>query len=144
MREFSSAWRKLGGTSCAPAGAPYSSQEWDSAASAAERVGRVLLGRRLSPEGKLRGAAAVHYGVGGLAAAAYALAGDACPQVRAACGAAFGLAFWLLGDELAMPRLGLTSRPRDYPLAAHLNSLGEHLVYGIAAEQVRRVLAREW
>ena len=140
MRRFSAAWRRLGGSSSAPDGLPYSSQEWDSAGGAAQGMTQFLLGRGLRGADKRRGAAAVHYGVGGLAGASYALASEAFPVLRAGSGAGFGAAFWLLGDELTMPRLGLCSSPADYPLLAHLNSLGEHLVYGITAELVRRAL----
>jgi hypothetical protein len=142
MRRFSAAWRKVGGLSDAPAGEPYSSQEWDSAAGAAEMLATVFAGRRLSAEGKRRGAAVVHYAVGGLAGAIYALAAQPCPALRAGSGAGFGFAFWLFGDELAMPRLGLNAPRSHYSLPMQLNSLGEHLVYGFTAEQVRRVLQR--
>lgn len=140
MRYFSSVWRKLGGPSTAPPGTPYSSQEWDSAGGAAELTAKLLLGRSLSPEEKLWGAAAVHYVVGGLVAAGYAAAGEAYPPLRAGSGAAFGIVFWLLGDELAMPWLGLNAKPRDYSVLMHLNSLGEHVVYGMTADLVRRAL----
>ena len=143
MREFSATWRRFGGPSSAPPGAPYSSQEWDSAGGAAEVAAKVLLGHSLSLQGKLRAAAAVHYVVGGLAAAGYAAAGEVCPPLRAGSGAAFGVLFWLAGDELAMPWLGMNAKPSDYSLLMHLNSLGEHVVYGTAAEMVRRALARE-
>lgn len=142
MRRFSAAWRKLGGPSRAPQGEPYSSQEWESAAGAAEFLAEIFLGRRLLPGEKRRGAAAVHYAVGGLAGAGYALAARPCPALRAASGAGFGFAFWLLGDELAIPRLGLSASPSRYSLPMQVNSLGEHLVYGLTAEQVRRALQR--
>ena len=140
MRGFSAAWRRLGGPSWAPPGTPYSSQEWDSSGGAAEVAAKLLLGRRLSLEEKLRGAAAVHYVVGGLVAAGYAGAGEAYPPLRAGSGAAFGIVFWLLGDELVMPWLGLNAKPRDYSVLMRLNSLGEHVVYGMTAELVRRAL----
>lgn len=144
MRSFSAAWRALGGPSSAPKGEPYSSQEWDSAAGAAEVAAEKLLGRRLPDEEKRRAAAAVHYVVGGLAAAGYAAAGEVFPRLRAGSGAVFGVAFWLLGDEWIMPRVGLTAPPSAYSPLMHLNSLGEHLVYGITAEQVRRAVLQVW
>ena len=140
MRGFSAIWRKLGGQSSAPPGTPYSSQEWDSAGGAAEVAAKLLLGRSLSLDEKLQGAAAVHYVVGGLVAAGYAAAGETYPPLRARYGAAFGIVFWLLGDELAMPWLGLNAMPHDYSVLMHLNSLGEHVVYGMTAELVRRTL----
>jgi uncharacterized protein DUF1440 len=140
MRGFSTVWRKLGGPSSAPPGTPYSSQEWDSSGGAAELAARLLLKRNLSLQEKLFGAAAVHYGVGGLVAAGYAVAGETYPPLRAGSGAAFGIVFWLLGDEFAMPWLGLNAKPHDYSVLMHLNSLGEHVVYGMTAELVRRAL----
>ena len=84
----------------------------------------------------------MQYGVGGLAAAAYALAAQPYPTLRAGSGTSFGFAFWLLGDELAMPWLGLNAPRSHYSLPMQLNSLGEHLAYGVTAEQVRRALQR--
>lgn len=140
MRGFSAVWRRLGGPSWAPRGTPYSSQEWDSSGGAAEVAARLLFKRGLSPEEKLRGAAAMHYGVGGLVAAGYAAAGEAYPPLRAGSGAAFGIVFWLLGEEMLMPWLGLNAKPGDYSVLMHLNCLGEHVVYGMTAERVRRAL----
>jgi uncharacterized membrane protein YagU involved in acid resistance len=73
-------------------------------------------------------------------AAGYAAAGDIYPPLPAGSGASFGIVFWLLGDELAMPLLGLNAMPRDYSVLMHLNSLGEHVVFGMTAELVRRAL----
>jgi uncharacterized membrane protein YagU involved in acid resistance len=140
MRRFSAMWRQLGGPSTAPAGEPSSSQEWDSAGGAADWAAEILLGQSLAGKEKSWGAAAVHYVVGGLAAAGYAIAGETWPELRAGAGAGFGIAFWLLGDELSMPWLGLTEQPPDYSLLMHLHSLGEHVVYGMTAECVRRAL----
>ncbi len=39
-----------------------------------------------------------------------------------------------------MPWLGLNAMPHDYSVLMHLNSLGEHVVYGMTAELVRRTL----
>ena len=138
MRRFSALWRGLGGPSSAPRGEPYSSQEWDSAGRAAERITSVLLARRLSVQEKRRATAALHYLVGGAAGAGYAATSNAYPAARVGSGTVFGTAFWLLGDELSMPWLGLTDKPSDYSLAAHVNSLGEHIVYGMTTESVRR------
>ena len=144
MRRFSAVWRRLGGPSSAPQGEPYSSQEWDSAGGAAEVAAEKLLHRRLSGREKPWAATAMHYVVGAAASAAYGLVGESAPALRAGSGAAFGAAFWLLGDELIMPRLGLSAQPSRYSVLMNLNSLGEHLVYGITAEQVRRALLRFW
>jgi len=36
----------------------------------------------------------------------------------------------------------LNAKPRGYSVLMHLNSLGEHVVYGMTAELVRRALLR--
>jgi uncharacterized protein DUF1440 len=140
MSRFTAVWRELGGRSCAPPGSPYSSQEWNSAGGTAEALGEILLGRRLSRQEKLRGAAAVHYVVGGAVAAGYAAAVDFYPRLRAGSGAAFGILFWLLADELIMPWLRLNAKASEYSALMHLNSLGEHIVYGMTVEVVRGAL----
>lgn len=39
-----------------------------------------------------------------------------------------------------MPLLHLSASPRQYSLAAQAQSLGEHVVYGVTTELVRRAL----
>ncbi len=51
-------------------------------------------------------------------------------------GLLFGTALYL--DELAVPVLGLSGKPSEYPLASHLYGLMSHLVYGLSAEVARR------
>ncbi len=45
-------------------------------------------------------------------------------------GVVLGATLWGLGDELAMPLLGLTEGPTAYPRELHAHSLGAHLAYG--------------
>jgi hypothetical protein len=39
-----------------------------------------------------------------------------------------------------MSWLGLNAKPRDYSVLMHLNSLGEHVVYGMTADLFPRAL----
>jgi hypothetical protein len=49
---------------------------------------------------------------------------------------------WILGDELAVPALGLAEGPRKYPVRQHVHRLGSHLAYGLAAAFTTSALHR--
>lgn len=55
-------------------------------------------------------------------------------------GTLYATGLWLLGDELAVPALGLQSGPTAVPPNQHLNRLGAHLAYGLATAVTTRVL----
>src|SRR5437764_931818 len=55
-------------------------------------------------------------------------------------GALFGAGLWLLGDELAVPLLGLSDKPTTYPVKSHLQSLAQHLGFGVATAATTGVL----
>lgn len=61
--------------------------------------------------------------------------------IDVAAGAIFGTALWLVGDELAVPLLGLGEAPRAYPVSTHLQGLGAHLAFGIATAEATRLVA---
>jgi hypothetical protein len=95
-----------------------------------------LVGRAPSPQTRRALSWAVHIGYGLLAASLYgAVRGgrDRSVARSAISGALFGAGLWLLGDELAVPLLGLSDRPASYPVASHLQSLAQHLGFGVAA-----------
>lgn len=94
-----------------------------------------------SDEKKIAGPA-VHYalgtGVGGL----YGAVAEVVPEVTGGVGLPFGVAFWLVVDETAVPVLGLSKPPNEYPVSTHIYALASHLVYGLTAEGVRRGLRK--
>jgi hypothetical protein len=55
-------------------------------------------------------------------------------------GMAHGACLWLLGDEAAVPALGLQSGPTAVSPAGHINRLGAHLAYGITTAANTQVL----
>jgi hypothetical protein len=55
-------------------------------------------------------------------------------------GAAFATGLWLLGDEMAVPMLGLQSGPTAVAPEDHINRLGAHLTYGLATAVTSRLL----
>jgi hypothetical protein len=62
--------------------------------------------------------------------------------MRATFGVPFGLAVWLVADELAVPALGLSQPPRRQDLATHAYALVAHGVYGLTTEYTRRLVRR--
>ncbi|MEO5953317.1 MAG: hypothetical protein ABIQ44_12700 [Chloroflexia bacterium] len=82
----------------------------------------------------------VHWAFGMSAAALYgALRGSArWPDVLG--GVALGVGLWGLGDELAVPLLGLAGGPTSSPPELHAYTLGAHIAYGLAAAAVAQVL----
>ena len=112
---------------------PYSEQEWDSTTRIAEITARRLFKRHLNAREKRIGAAMVHYAVGATTGAAYAILARKFPEIRKSSGAIFGVALWLLADELLMPAMGATRKLKDYSLLAQANALGEHVVYAVTA-----------
>lgn len=90
-----------------------------------------LLHRAPSPRMKQRLAWLLHVGYGLVVASIHgALRTPSRHVIRS--GAVFGTVLWLLGDELALPLLGLSDKPTAYHPTRHLQSLAAHLGYGIA------------
>jgi hypothetical protein len=57
-------------------------------------------------------------------------------------GTAFATGLWLLGDEVAVPMLGLQEGPTAVSPTAHINRLGAHLAYGLATATTTRLLSK--
>lgn len=75
---------------------------------------------------------------GSLSGAVYGLLTEYTLAARVGFGAAFGAALFLVADEIAVPALGLSRKPTDYPLSFHLYGLASHLVYGVSTEAMRK------
>ena len=101
--------------------------------SAAERMAGAV-GRELTDDERAQAGTAIHWGTGIAAAAAYAALRHRVPGVSAARGAVFGMAFFLLVDELMNPALGLTPGPQAFPWQTHARGLGGHVVLGLTTE----------
>lgn len=87
----------------------------------------------------------VHYVLGALPGLGYALVSRRF-KVSAGAGLPFGLALFLVNDEVSAPLLGLARGPRAYPPQSHLRGLVAHLVLGVGTDRLlavgRRVFAR--
>lgn len=83
----------------------------------------------------------VHWGYGILQGGLYGAwrAGNGrAPDFRS--GAAYATGLWLLGDEAAVPALGLQAGPTATAPKGHLNRLGAHLAYGLTTAVTSRLL----
>jgi hypothetical protein len=107
--------------------------------SATEALGRMfyenLVGRAPSPGAQHKLSWAVHIGYGLLVASLYGAVRGGRDRGVARCvisGALFGAGLWLIGDELVVPLVGLSDKPATYPVTSHLQSLAQHLGFGVA------------
>ncbi|HKW77192.1 MAG TPA: DUF1440 domain-containing protein [Terriglobales bacterium] len=98
------------------------------------KMSRRFLGRALTDEQARLADLIGHYAIGAAGGAVYGGFSEYLPQVRARAGAAFGTAFFLLGEELAVPILGLSAKPWQIPAESHAVGFLAHLVYGITTE----------
>jgi len=106
---------------------------------AAEKAAR-LLGRDLDAQRARRWGGALHEGLGIGGGALYGVLRDRVPGFRVGAGLLFGLAFFLVVDELATTVLRLTPGPRAFPWQTHARGLVGHLAYGAVADTALRVM----
>ena len=117
-----------------------SSADADATVKTAERISDRVFHHELSDREKQIAGPAVHYAYGALIGALYGGMAELLPVVSAGLGMPFGTALWLLGDEIAVPALGLSKPPTEYPAEAHADALASHLVYGLTTDLLRRTL----
>ena len=105
----------------------------DVAHATAKQIAHVL-GKRLSPEQPNAAGIAIHYALGMVPGALYAPLARRFPGARAGKGLAYGLALFLVNDEVMAPLIGVASGPTAYPWQAHARGLVSHLVLGIVTD----------
>lgn len=85
---------------------------------------------------------AIHYAIGIGPAAIYGVMKGRVAGIGADRGLLYGLALFLIQDELANAATGLAADPRRYPWQAHARGLVAHLVYGLVTDAVWNALKR--
>ena len=156
MNQFQAAWSKAaegfekphGAQSMQPSDAPTSAQatgeskedQDDATVKAARAISENVFGHELKESEKKPAGAAVHYAFGSATGGLYGAAAEIAPQVTAGLGLPFGAAFWIVADEGAVPLLGLSKGPTEYPISTHAYALASHLVYGLTTEATRRAV----
>lgn len=114
----------------------------DATARTAAAVSELVLHHHLTKSEKEKAGKAVHYAFGGSTGAIYGAVAEVMPSATVLEGMAFGAVVWVLADEGAVPALGLSRNPTDYPASVHAYALSSHLVYGLTTELVRRAVRR--
>jgi len=156
MNQFQAAWTKAaegfekshGAQSMQPSEGQQPGQgaeqnkknEDDATVKAARAISEGILGHELRESEKESAGAAVHYAFGTATGGLYGAVAELSPGVTTGMGLPFGAAFWLVADETAVPLLGLSKPPTEYPVSTHAYALASHLVYGLTAEVVRRAM----
>jgi hypothetical protein len=83
----------------------------------------------------------VHLGYGLLMAAGYGALRAGRPGLDVLGGLAFAVGLFALGDELAVPLLGLADAPGETPVRDHGKYLVAHVAYGVATAATTQGLA---
>ncbi len=104
------------------------------AGTAAETLGVPLTGAKRDRVGT-----AVHYGLGIIPGALYGALSNRFEAIGAGRGLAYGLAMFLIEDELANTALGTAGPPSGYPWQAHARGLVAHLVLGCVTDAAFRM-----
>ena len=155
MNQFQAAWTKAaegfekphGAQSMQPSeganqgeSAQNKEDQDDATVKAAKAISKGVFNHELQEHEKRPAGAAVHYAFGTATGGLYGVLAEVAPEVTVAAGLPFGAAFWALADETAVPLLGLSKGPTEYPLSVHAYALASHLVYGITTEVTRRAV----
>jgi hypothetical protein len=84
---------------------------------------------------------AIHFGLGAVPGALYAVARDRLPLVGAGRGLIYGLLLFALNDEFLNTALGLAGPPSAYPMSSHVRGLVGHVTLGVATDVGITILA---
>jgi putative membrane protein len=121
---------------------PHEGQGEDATVKTAQGISSKVLHHDLSPDEKQKAGPLVHYAYGTGIGALYGGLAQKDERLKSGFGTAYGTAVWALGDEVAVPALGLSAKPSETPLSQHAQALAAHLVYGATLEGVRRLVLK--
>ena len=132
MNQFQAAWTQAvegfqkphGAQSLQPSDNPSSDEnkedQDDATVKVAKAISEGVFGHKLKKSEKNPAGAAVHYAFGTATGGLYGAAAEIAPQVTRGLGLPFGVAFWMVADEGAVPLLGLSKGPTRNPVSTHL------------------------
>ncbi|MGI4952080.1 MAG: hypothetical protein ACRYGM_09765 [Janthinobacterium lividum] len=87
------------------------------------------------------GGRSIHFGAAAAIGAAYGLLRGLAPGVSAGRGALFGVALFILKDEIGHTALGTAGNPLKYPLRDHGRGAATHALFGVVTDTVLRVVS---
>jgi hypothetical protein len=125
-------------------GTPESQQGHEEPATikTAEAVSQKVLHRQLLDSEKESAGTMVHYATGVGTGLLYGLLTELSPETGAGYGLVYGAAVWGVLDNLAVPAMGLSGWPNQYPAKQNVYGLASHLVYGTALDICKRVVRK--
>ncbi len=115
-------------------------EQTDATVKAASAISEGLFDHELTKGEKKIAGPAVHYAFGTAVGGLYGAVAELAPEVSAGAGLPFGVVFWLVADETAVPLLGFSKGPTEHPLSTHAYALASHFVYGLTTDVVRRAM----
>ena len=121
---------------------PHKGEGEDATVKTANKISSEVFNHELSAEEKKTAGPLVHYLYGSGIGAVYGGLSQKFEPTKAGFGSAYGAAAWALGDEIAVPALGLGKTPAETPVSRQFQMLAAHIVYGITLEGVRRLTLR--
>ncbi len=109
---------------------------------AAKMISEGVFDHQLTKKEKETAGPAMHFAMGATSGLIYGIASELAPVTSVGAGLPFGAAVWLLADDVAVPALGLSKSPTEYPLSTHAYALSSHLIYGLAADLTRKLIRK--
>ncbi len=122
--------------------APEKKEGDDATVKAASAISENVFDHKLTKIEKKVAGPAVHYAFGTIMGGFYGVAAELAPFITAGAGLPYGAIFWVAEDEAAVPALGLSRSPNEYPLSTHASALASHFVYGLTTDVLRRAVRR--
>lgn len=107
---------------------------------ASEALAEKLAGHHLDAKTKAAASRAMEWGFGAAAGAAYGALAEYYPAANSRGGATFGLTLLTLTHETALPALGLEAPLDEQTPREHASEAATHVIYGVVAERVRRLV----
>ena len=99
-----------------------------------------VFNHELTKSEKKRAGTAIHYAYGITMGGIYGAAAEIAPVITTGRGVPYGAMVWLAADEGAVPALGLSKSATEYPLWIHVYALTSHLIYGLTADTILRLV----
>ena len=103
---------------------------------AADAVGAAIGDPKDNPVGHT-----VHYGIAASMGALYGLLRGMAPGVSTGRGALFGLAMFVLQDEIGNTVMGTAGNPLNYPVRDHARGAAAHTLFGIVTDLGTRLIS---
>lgn len=105
-----------------------------------ELLAEKIAGHELSGASKTLAAESLHWTFGAAAGAVYGALAEFYPNATSRHGANFGMTLMALTHEGALPAFGLSAQPADQSTREKSSEMVTHVLFGVVAESVRRMV----